>query len=376
MKSFIRKILSKIKEIQYCFKYYKSLKPEFQKYEDYAKKQEKISNVCTFVMFLFPLIISALILLQEHPALINIFEGGQFNKNNILVLVLFIFSLLAIVAGIVHFLINPKDSNFIAEAMKATELKSSMEEREFLLYQIDREITKSTYSLGAIDTILYSAFSILKGSKEEQIKNLPAFITFTVNMIYDALDEYKYEGERFSVAIYLYDENRNLLVDVMSTKNKQIINDKRIYSKNKQQVSSRGREWALTDASHVSHVFNGGQGIVFGNLNKSINPKSDKSLISDEENYVSSITIPLSKKIQYENENIKNRGVLCITSNEEDSFLDNEDYGMLDVLKRTRQRHISIISRIIEFVFNQIYPESNLPIIQAMNDFSTQKINY
>lgn len=350
------------------------LKPEFQKYENYAKKQEIISTVCTFIMFIFPLIISALILLQEHPALINVFDGEQFNKNNMLVLVLFVFSLIAIIAGIVHFLINPKDSNFIAEAMKATKLTAEMEEREILLYQINRELTKSTYSLAAIDTILFSAFSILNKPKDEQIKCLSSFITFTVNMIYDSLDRYKFEGERFSVAIYLYDEEKNLLVDIMSTKDKQIINDKKIYSKNKKIETIKGREWALTDASHVSHVFNGGEGIVFGNLNKSINPKSQKSLISDEENYVSSITIPIRKKIQ-STQNIKNRGVLCITSSEEDSFLDNEEYQILDILKKTRQRHISTISRIIEFVFNQIYPYSNMPIINIM-DSLTSKITH
>ncbi len=374
MKTLIRKIVSIFKEIQYFFKYYQMLKPEFQKYENYAKKQEIISKVCTFIMFIFPLIISALILLQEHPALINVFDGEQFNKNNILVLVLFVFSLIAIIAGIVHFLINPKDSNFIAEAMKATKLTAEMEEREILLYQINRELTKSTYSLAAIDTILFSAFSILNKPKDEQIKCLSSFITFTVNMIYDSLDRYKFEGERFSVAIYLYDEEKNLLVDIMSTKDKQIINDKKIYSKNKKIKTIKGREWALTDASHVSHVFNGGEGIVFGNLNKSINPKSQKSLISDEENYVSSITIPIRKKIQ-STQNIKNRGVLCITSSEEDSFLDNEEYQILDILKKTRQRHISTISRIIEFVFNQIYPYSNMPIINIM-DSLTSKITH
>lgn len=374
MKTLIRKIVSTFKEIQYFFKYYQMLKPEFQKYENYAKRQEKISNVCTFIMFLFPLIISALILLQEHPALINIFDGEQFNKNNILILVLFVFSLIAIIAGIVHFLINPKDSNFIAEAMKSIELKAKVNEREILLSQIYGEITKSTCSLGAIDSILYSAFLILKASQEEQVQKLPSFITFAVNMIYDSLDRYKFEGERFSVAIYLYDEERNLLVDIMSRKDKQIINDKKWYSKNTNIQTSKGREWALTDASHVSHVFNGGQGIVFGNLNKSINPKSNKSLHSDEENYVSSITIPLSKKEQYENDTIKNRGVLCITSNIEDSFLGNKEHEMLDLLKNTRQKHIDIISNIIEFVFNQIHPDSNMPIIQIMNDSSIQTI--
>ena len=374
MKTIICKIVSLFKEIQYFFKYYQTLKPEFQKYENYAKKQERISNACTLIMFVFPLIIGALILLQEHPALINIFDEKQliFDKNNILILVLFIFSLIAILAGIVHFIINPKDSNFIAEAMRATKLTAEMEEREILLYQIKREFTKSTYTLAAIDTILISAFSILNASKTEQIKKLPSFITFTVNMIYDALDRYKFEGERFSVAIYLYDEDRNLLVDIMSTKDKQIINDKKMYSKNKKHKFNKGREWALTDASHVSHVFNGGEGIIFGNLNKSINPKSQKSLISDEENYVSSITIPIRKRTQ-SMQNIKNRGVLCITSSEEDSFLDNEEYQILDILKKTRQRHISTISRIIEFVFNQIHPDSNMPIINIMDDASTQK---
>lgn len=358
------KIYTKVKIILDFFKYYKTLAPQFEKFEKYAKKQEHLANYCLLIMSSFPLIIGALILLQEHPKMLHLFNSNKpffVNSDSLLILVLFIFSLIAVVASIIHFIISPKDSNFIAEAMRAQELENEVRCNEDLLLKTIDEVKRNNYSLGAIDSILYYLFDLFNHEKDKIKEKFADFLRFIVDILYDALEDYKKQGERFSVAIYLYDDKRRLLVDVMSRKNRQFINDKAFYNKLDRKDAKTGREWALTEPSHVCHIFNGGEAKIFGNLNKSIIPKSKKSLPSDEKNYVSSITIPLifNKKIKE-----KNRGVLCVTSNIENSFLDDEDNAVINSLKIVRQKHIYIIARILQIALNQIYPEANQEIIE------------
>lgn len=343
-----------------CLKNYKIFKPEIEKYEHYAKSQKRINGICAFILTLFPVLITALVLIQEHPTFIHIFNEKELflNTDNFLLLIIFILAVIVLVVGVIHCYLLRSNDCFIAEAIEAVKLKEEIDEYRNQIRSSQFETFKGIYSLGALDLIFCKAFYLLKihdGNKEDEFKD---FISFLVDALYEALDAYKYPGEKFTVAIYMYDEIGDILVDVKSKKDIQIIKDKD--TRQNGNNADRGREWKRTDNSHVSLVFNGTSGKIYGNLSKSIKPRPVNSFPTDESNYVASITIPLAKNDAKENDIIKNRGVLCITSNIEDAFYDGKEYELSSI----RQRHIAIIAKILEFIFNSLYPKDNKQILE------------
>ncbi len=349
-----------------CLKNYKIFKPKIEKYEHYAKAQKRINGFCAFILMVFPIIISTLVLIQEHPALMHIFNRKEsfLSANNLLLSVIFALSIFVIIIGVFHYWLSISNDCFIAEAMEAEKLKKEVGEYRNQIRNSQIETSKGVYTLGALDLIFCKAFHLLKthdGNKEDEFK---AFISFLVSTLYNALNRYKHSGEKFTVAIYMYDEIKDTLIDIERKKDIQIIKDKD--TKQDENNADKGREWNRTDNSHVSLVFNETSGRIYGNLSESIKPRPVNSFPTDESNYVASITIPLAKNDIKKDNMIKNRGVLCITSNIEDAFYDGEEYELCSI----RQRHITIIAKILEFILNGLYPKDNKQILEM---FATKK---
>lgn len=184
-----------------------------------------------------------------------------------------------------------------------------------------------------------------------------------INCLYDYLTPTLNKGEHITIAVYLFDETNNILVDFVSKKSN-------IMPKGK-----RGRNWSINSESQISHTYRSKKYHVFYDIQKFLPGLSENEKRPfDEEFYRASITYPL--RFYDENNNI--RGVFCITSNMPGAFSLNiageteTPNDNLNKLFTTKQNLIFSICTLIELLLNQTFPDSNNRLLRLIHPEITE----
>ena len=117
------------------------------------------------------------------------------------------------------------------------------------------------------------------------------------------------KDEKFSMAIYLFDAEKNLLWDFLSKKHPKINSEE-----------DKGRDWHLSDVSHIAFCFNHQCELIHSDIEKrflEFGLNSENSKDTDFKNYKSAITLPIYFNTT---NNRQIAGVFCLTSNNIGTF--------------------------------------------------------
>lgn len=168
------------------------------------------------------------------------------------------------------------------------------------------------------------------------------------------------KDERFSMAIYLFDSEQNILWDFLSKKHPKI-NSK----------EDAGRNWKLNATSHIAFCFNHRCELIHSNIERRFSEfglTSENTNEEDLENYKSAITLP----IYFNNGNNRQiAGVFCLTSNNIGTFheLSEQITDPVYSIKITALRFIvETLSNNLELLY-----DNNVNNIKRIVDVTTSK---
>ncbi len=256
--------------------------------------------------------------------------------------------------GIIFFKVK-SDSHMVtyAEKLKIEDELKSFKERLTKIASESRQLNCLSYVVH-FSTYLLNMFYHSNERGEENEESFKAFLTAIIYQVFFTSIQSIFEkdcDEYFSVAVYLYDGEHNLLWDFgIGGK------DKQIHHKYKP-----GRIWHLNDNGHVCHCLRTQQELIHDNIEEQIKavqlgprfPKTD-----DARHYKSAITLP----IFIDGNAI--RGVFCITSNKINCFRREattktdelkKEYNELDYILDTKINLIRILNEVISLAFNLFY---------------------
>ena len=218
---------------------------------------------------------------------------------------------------------------------------------------------------------LNSVFSFLILSKKESSIQIfkSGNITEAKNLLNQYLKDYLFyrlryffgyhKDENFSIAIYLYDSEQELLWDFLSKKDKKI---------NKEEDS--GRDWKRTDCSHIAICFNHEIELIHSDIPKRLKEfgLSTKSFQgNDIENYKSAITLPLYFRRNDQKQVI---GVFCITSDKFDTFHEPSEDEITDPIYSIKLSTLRILVEILSENLSLLY-EKNIKNIKKTKNAIT-----
>ena len=244
--------------------------------------------------------------------------------------------------------------DFIEEIYKLRQIENQQVQLTRILNNMSNEIFSNiTWSvlLTKVTSTIFDFIQSPDRNNNQEILNLIKDKIITI--IFDYLTPTLDKGEYITLALYLLDENNNMLIDYTSKKSKVMPKEE------------HGRSWDINSESQIAHTYRSGQYHVFYDIQQFLPGLSqNEKREQDELFYRASITYPLC----YYNTNNTVRGVFCITSNKPGAFSgsnNNPDIGRLFLLK---QNIIFAICSLLEMLLNNVAPASN-------NDLLSERIN-
>ena len=160
--------------------------------------------------------------------------------------------------------------------------------------------------------------------------------------------------EHFSIAIYLYDNEQDVLWDFVSKKDR-TINPR----------ENAGRVWHRNDISHIAFCFNHELELIHSNITERFNEfgiVNNGISVKDLKNYKSAITLPIY--FRREQDKPKIVGVFCLTSDNIGTFHESND-DMTDPIYSLKILALRIITEIIA---------DNLAILYSNNPNNIRRI--
>lgn len=165
-------------------------------------------------------------------------------------------------------------------------------------------------------------------------------------------------NEHFSVAIYLYDREQDILWDFVSKKDKRI-NPKR----------NSGRTWKRTDLSHIAFCFNHESELIHSDITERFNEFGiAQQNTSDEDlrNYKSAITLPIFFRRGNEQRQIV--GVFCLTSDNIGTFHETNE-NVTDPIYSLKILALRMLTEIIADNIGMLYENNpnNIKRLETTN---------
>lgn len=241
--------------------------------------------------------------------------------------------------------------------------KEQKEEYESILVELHKNAMWSINSLRIYATIKDYIYKL----KDPNKQTFADFIGITIiKFMYDFMTHISEVGELVSVALYVYDEQYNILLDYKSKKSQMM----------QERKDEKGRIWPTRSESHIAHTYRSGKYRVYYDL-QDMEPgvEEDFSRSYDRDYYRSSITYP----IKFPNsQNV--RAVFCVTSNLLGAFgpceSDKNNKIHIDKMYAIRQNYIFAICTWLEFLINTVYPSSNNEMLEtSKNEYPKEYLN-
>lgn len=160
-------------------------------------------------------------------------------------------------------------------------------------------------------------------------------------------------NEHFSIAIYLYDTEQDLLWDFVSIKDRKI-NPKR----------NAGRVWRRQDLSHIAFCFNHQLELIHSDITERFNEfgmPSSNITEQDAKNYKSAITLPIF--FRRENQFPQIVGVFCLTSDNIGTFHETTN-SVTDPIYSLKILALRMVTEIIADNLALLYGNNPLEIRQ------------
>lgn len=248
--------------------------------------------------------------------------------------------------------------DYIEEIYKLRQIEKQQIQLVQILNNMNGEIfSNTTWSILLLKLTSTILNFIQSSDRNDSQKILNLIKEKIITTIFDYLTPTLDKGEHITLALYLLDENNNILVDYVSKKSK-------IMPK-----GEHGRNWDVNSESQIAHTYRSGQYHVFYDIQKFL-PGLAQNEEREQDNlfYRASITYPL----RYNNINNVIRGVFCITSNKPGAFSgtnNNQDINKLFLLK---QNIIFTICSLIEMLLNCSFPSSNSEILAGLTNEQQQ----
>ncbi len=222
-------------------------------------------------------------------------------------------------------------------------------------------IFKDTALVEQLKWVIGTFNDFLKQNETKRKENLRATIKSLIFQLKDTLDFTNDTGEMISIAVYLFDDDKQELVDYFSKKSSLM---------NK---GPKGRNWSINSESHLAHTYRSGEGRVIYDI-KDFYPGIDNPQDDDDVFYRSSVTHPLT---YFDTQNTV-RGVFCVTSNQPGAFClkdnyyseDKEDIRRLLFIKSTS---IIIIGMVINLLLAITHPNGNDFLVK--NELNDNNLN-
>ncbi len=289
------------------------------------------------------------------------------NVNNSLKPTLLLICILLIVFSFFNIWNECIKNGFIEELFqfKQKEITYNEQKNEYanILIELYKNTIWSGYSLRIFATIIDYISNINNRNREQDFSE---FIDEKIiKLIYEVMSYMSEVGELVSVALYIYDDTNNILIDYKSKKSKSM------------RRKAKGRIWPVTSESHIAHTYRSGKYRVYYDL-QDMEPGVEKELSQeyDSDYYRSSITYP----IKFSNSSYV-RAIFCVTSNLVGAFglskkeEEDEKKIHLNRIYTIRQNYIFNICALIEYLLNTIYPASNKELIEnAKKEYTPEEL--
>lgn len=239
-----------------------------------------------------------------------------------------------------------------------------VENKNIKLVQLSNNISNEIFRNTTWSILLLKLYStiidFINSKNSQDIEMLLSLLKDKIiNTLYDYLSSTLNIGEHITLALYLFDEQNNVLIDYVSKKS------------NVMPKGEHGRTWSINSESQIAHTFRSGKYHVFYDIQKFLpGLSSDEKQELDELFYRASITYPL----RYYDDNNTIRGVFCITSNRPGAFsTDESDIDVntnfdINKLLIIRQNIIFTICALIETLLNRTCPASNNSLIEQITN--------
>lgn len=248
-------------------------------------------------------------------------------------------------------------SEFLQKDIENKELEKDRTDLISIIFET-REFLSFVYNFFIFSKLKHTE-DIFKSGNIEQAKQILGI--YLKNFLFHKLRAIfgQVKNEHFSLAIYLYDQQKDILWDFLSKKD-EVINKK----------EDAGRDWTRNDCSHIAFCFNHQIELIHSDIPKRFQDfglnieKSYKN--KDLSNYKSAITLPLFFR-KHENKKVI-VGVFCLTSDNVGTFYepDNNITGPVYSLKIMILRILTeIISNNIALLFNNDETKIQKPDIQV-----------
>ena len=321
---------------------------EKQRKDDKNNPEKKLVSVSRVLIIIFKLIILM--------GTISITVVGYINlKGEVWAVIYYLFGSI-ILATIVDIIMTWSKEDFVLELIELRKIKELYNNKNDEVNELTFGIYQNTSLINLLTRIFVPITDYIHNEKSRVC--FTYLIQKLVYEINDCLNHIKQQGESFTLAVYLYDEEKTLL-DLASAK-------ARILKK-----KDSGRKWEIDSESHISHSYRSGEPCVFYNIQDFLPGLNVKEVQpNDKDIYRASITFP----IKYMGLNAPVRAVFCITSNSEGSF--SEEHLEGDNARRlglTKQRYVFLIGAMLEHLFNAIDPLSNKKILSKINCINKSK---